>query len=107
MTRVERDRLLDIREALDRIAGHVSHDPVDEELLHDALVYQLLVIGEAVKHLDTEVRRRAPGVPWAKIAGLRDVIAHAYFRIDLVRIREIVDVELPALDAAIDELLGE
>lgn len=35
------------------------------------------------------------------------MIAHEYFRIDLVRTREIVDVELPALDAAIDELLGE
>lgn len=35
------------------------------------------------------------------------MIAHEYFRIDLARIREIVDRELPALDAAIDELLAE
>jgi uncharacterized protein with HEPN domain len=105
VTRSERDRLIDIKEALDRIAHHVAQELTDEELLLDALLYQLLVIGEAVKHLDADTRRRAPGVPWDKIAGLRDVIAHEYFRIDLMRIREIVDRELPALDAAVTELL--
>lgn len=69
MTRVERDRLLDIREALDRIAGHVGHDAVDEELLHDALVYQLLVIGEAVKHLDTEDVGGRPVFPGRRSLG--------------------------------------
>lgn len=100
MSRGEHERLLDIREAFDRIAEHARAAVENEALLHDALLYQLIVIGEAGKHLDERTRADSSEVPWEKIAGLRDVIAHEYFRIDLVRIREIVDVELPALAAA-------
>lgn len=107
MSRDEHDRLLDIREALDRIHEHLAAPAASEELLHDALLYQLMVIGEAVKHLEESTRVAAREVPWEKIAGLRDVIAHEYFRIDLARIREIVDVELPTLESAIDTILAE
>lgn len=47
----------------------------------------------------------APEIPWTDIAGLRDLIAHEYFRIDIHRVLEIVERDLPPLEQAIDGLL--
>ena len=79
----------------------------EDPLLHDALLFQFVVIGEAVKHLTAETREAAPEIPWTDIAGLRDLIAHEYFRIDIHRVIEIVDRDLPALEQTINRLLVE
>jgi len=61
-----------------------------QQLLHDALLFQFVVIGEAVEHLAQDTRSSAPELPWANIASLRDLIAHEYLRIDIDRVLEIV-----------------
>ncbi len=63
------------------------------------------MIGEAVKHLASATREATPEIPWANIAGLRDLIAHEYFRIDIDQVLQIVDQDLPPLEQAIDRLL--
>jgi uncharacterized protein with HEPN domain len=110
VTRRERDRLRDIKDAISAIREHLAgaeQDPAgkDDALLHDALLFQFVVIGEAVKHLSRETRDSTPEIPWANIAGLRDLIAHEYFRIDMERVLEIVGRDLPPLEQAIDRLL--
>ena len=55
----------------------------DAGLLRDALLFQFVVIGEAVKNLAHETRDSEPEIPWADVAGLRDLIAHEYFRIEI------------------------
>lgn len=108
MTRRDRDRVDDIRAAIDAIEAHVgAASDLEEPLVHDAVLYQLVVIGEAVKNLSAETRARAPEVPWRDVAGLRDLIAHEYFRIEGKRIAEIVEGDLPALRDAIAMLLAE
>jgi uncharacterized protein with HEPN domain len=110
MSRDEQERLRDIQDAIDAI--HKYLEQVDETtaakenpLLHDALLFQFVVIGEAVKHLSPETRESASEIPWADIAGLRDLIAHEYFRIDIHRVLELVKRDLPALEIAIDRML--
>lgn len=49
----------------------------DDDKTYDAVVRNLEIIGEAVKHLPEDVRIQCPEVEWQKIAGLRDIIAHA------------------------------
>lgn len=80
---------------------------MDAAVLHDALLFQFVVIGEAVKHLAPETLESTPEIPWADVAGLRDLIAHEYFRIETDRVLEIVERDLPPLEQAIDRLLGE
>jgi len=110
MSRDERERLRDIRDAIAAIRQHLSQagesDAAKESrLLHDALLFQFVVIGEAVKHLAPETRDSAPEIPWTDIAGLRDLIAHEYFRIDIQRILQIVERDLPPLEQTVDRLL--
>lgn len=112
MSRDEQERLRDIKAAITAIRDHLDQAgeaPAAKEdpLLHDALLFQFVVIGEAVKHLTLETRESAPEIPWTDIAGLRDLIAHEYFRIDIHRVLEIVEHDLPPLDQAIEGLLDE
>jgi len=111
VSRDERERLRDIRDAIVAIRKHLARAGEarggGDALLHDALLFQFVVIGEAVKNVASETRESAPEIPWADVAGLRDLIAHEYFRIDIERVLEIVERDLPPLEQAIDRLLGE
>jgi len=71
------------------------------------VLYEFVVIGEAVKHLSDHTRAQAPEVPWQDVAGLRDIIAHEYFHIEMQRVLEIIDRDLPALEQAIARLQAE
>jgi uncharacterized protein with HEPN domain len=80
---------------------------IDDPLLHDAVLYEFIVLGEAVKHLSSVTRAQAPEVPWQDVAGLRDLIAHEYFYIEMPRVLEIVERDLPVLEQAIIRLLAD
>jgi uncharacterized protein with HEPN domain len=58
-----------------------------------------------LQRLRDATSRSAPEVPWASVAGLRDLIAHEYFRIEMSRIIEVVERDIPKLSEAIDCLL--
>jgi len=110
MSRDEQERLRDIKDAIAAIRRHLEQAGEtaaarEDPLLHDALLFQFVVIGEAVKRLTPETRESAPEIPWTDIAGLRDLIAHEYFRINIHRVLEIVENDLPPLEQAIDRLL--
>jgi uncharacterized protein with HEPN domain len=112
VSRAEHERLRDIATAIATIKAHVQrarNEPslTKDPLLHDALLYEFIVIGEAVKHVSAETRAQEPEVPWQDVAGLRDLIAHEYFHIEISRVLEIVERDLPALEKALDRLLGE
>ena len=77
---------------------------VDSTLLADAVAYNLLVIGEAVKSLSAEIRDADPDVPWSDVAGMRDLLAHEYFRVDAAIVEQTVRKDLAALDTAITDL---
>jgi len=111
VSRDERERLRDIKDAITSIKAHLERidepkSEIEDPLLHDALLFQFVVIGEAVKNLSPETRESTPDIPWSDIAGLRDLITHEYFRIDISRVLDIVARDLPPLEQAIDRLQG-
>ena len=71
-----------------------------------AVLRQLEIIGEAVKHLSAELVVRETGVPWRQIAGARDKLIHAYFKVDLDAVWSMVDLDLPPLKANVQRILG-
>jgi uncharacterized protein with HEPN domain len=71
------------------------------------VLYNLVVIGEAAAQISDETRARAPEIPWTKIVGLRNLIAHEYFRIDLEVIQSIVAEQLDSLDTIAERLTDE
>jgi uncharacterized protein with HEPN domain len=85
MSRDERVWLADIVEACERITSYVAGmDEVafqEDRKTFDAVVRNLEIIGEAVKQVPETTRSLAPAIEWKRIAGLRDVLIHAYFGI--------------------------
>jgi uncharacterized protein with HEPN domain len=107
-----RDCLLyldDIGEAAGRIERYVAgldyEAFIADEMRVDAVVRNLEVTGEAAKHVPEEVRDRDPGVPWRQIAGLRDILTHQYFAVNLPIIWDIVQHEVAPLHTTIQAIL--
>ena len=68
----------------------------DKDII-DANVRRLEIIGEAVKNIPHSFREKYPEVPWKDIAGMRDIIIHGYFKVDLDTVWRVREEELPIL----------
>lgn len=77
----------------------------ENELVQDAVLRQLQVLGEAVKRLSEEVRGTHDHVPWRKIAGMRDKVVHDYMGIDLRMAWTTVQKDVPDLHEAVTSIL--
>ena len=75
-----------------------------------AVLHALQIIGEAAGHLPGSIKQRYPAVPWADIVGMRNLIVHGYYVMDLEIVWKTVHQDLPPLRQAIAEIwqhLGE
>jgi uncharacterized protein with HEPN domain len=108
--RNDREWLLDILDALKKIEKYSSrgYDAfAEEELLQIWVIHYLEVVGEASNHISKALLEKHTDIPWADIVGLRNILVHQYFGIDLKRVWETVEVDLPVLKKRIEEILAE
>lgn len=72
-----------------------------------AVLYQIVVTGEAVKRLSHEFRENHPGIPWSLIAGMRDILIHGYDVVDWDEVWKTATSDVPELLAKIEPLLRQ
>ena len=77
----------------------------DNELVVDGVIRNLEVIGEAAGNIPESVRSRHPDVPWKKMIGLRNIVAHEYFGIDLGIVWEIATRNIKETKAVVESVL--
>lgn len=91
--------LKDIIESVNRIDNYligVDYDSfLNNQMLIDAVIRNLEIIGEAAKNITEEVRSKYPEIPWRNMIGLRNILIHQYFGVDESIIWEVVQTNLP------------
>ncbi len=108
--RDDQARLKDILEAIERIQKYAVQGRealTRDELIQTWTVYYLQVIGEAARSLSEEFRQKHPEIPWSEIIGMRNVLAHRYFGIDVDIVWQAVDHDLPELKQHVSKILEE
>jgi len=70
---------------------------IDDWKTRSAVLYQLTVIGEAVKRLSDEFRLQHTSIPWALMAGMRDHLIHAYELVDWDEVWKTASSDIPDL----------
>lgn len=95
-----RERLLDILEAIERIEKYTirGRDAFEQdELIQTWIVHHLQIIGEAARALPDNIRDKYPDIPWSKIVGMRNILVHNYFGIDVDIVWAVIVNDLPDL----------
>lgn len=101
MSRDWRLYLDDMIVCCEKVTRYVGSSDRDEflanELVYDAVLRNLEILGEAARHVPSDVRARMPAVAWREIAGMRDWLAHAYLTIKADVVWNAITVEVPLL----------
>ncbi len=108
--REDRERLLDIQEAIERIEKYAVRGREafkQDELIQTWVLHHLQIIGEAVRALSTELTQKHSEVAWSKIVGMRNILVHNYFSIDAGIVWAVPENDLPVLKQQITKLLDE
>ncbi|MFX0114719.1 MAG: DUF86 domain-containing protein [Candidatus Hodarchaeota archaeon] len=111
MTSKDLAYLKHIRDAIAKIAkylGDISYDSfLENDLVQDAVIRQIEIMGEATKRLSQEIRTSHPFIPWKSIAGMRDKLIHDYLGVDPDAVWDTVTNDLPALKKEITNLISQ
>ena len=103
--------LQDILESIERIEeyteGYDFETFTKDRKTVDAVLRNLEIIGEAAKHIPENIRTQHPEIPWKRVIGLRNVVIHHYFGVDLSIVWVIIKKQLPELKNAVISLLEE
>ncbi|HEY9583086.1 MAG TPA: DUF86 domain-containing protein [Candidatus Paceibacterota bacterium] len=89
---------------IEEFLHEVNHDKfISDKLIQSAVVRQIEIVGEATKNLSVELREQNKGVPWQDITGMRDMLIHEYFGVDLEEVWQTATVDVPALKQIIEK----
>lgn len=91
------DDIIEAINKIDRYTNDMNFAKFKEnELVLDAVIRNLEVIGEASTHIPENIREIFSDLPWKRIIGLRNIAIHSYFKVDLIVIWGIITKNLPA-----------
>jgi len=109
MQRDYRVYLDDVADAIANIEEYTRDLDFDEfvenKMVRDAVIRNLEIIGEAVKNLPDEIKEKHPEIEWRDIAGLRDILSHKYFEVNLKILWDVIENKLPELKEEISGMI--
>ena len=107
--RGDREYLADIHEAIQRIETYTTAlsytQFLADEKTQDAVIRNIEILGEAVKHLSAELIAAYPDIEWKGIAGMRDKLVHEYFGVNLDILWDVLSSKLPPLRVQVETII--
>jgi uncharacterized protein with HEPN domain len=98
-------RLKDIVQAINKIDGYIQ--VIKNEMVIDAVVRNLEIIGEASKNIPPHIRKSYSDVPWEAMYGMRNILIHEYFGVDTKVVWHTAKNHLPALQKQLERIFSE
>lgn len=102
--------LIHIRECIERVMSYTEGGKdffFADTKTQDAVMRNLQILAESTQRLSHSLRELHPEVDWRNISGFRNVAVHEYLRIDVVRIWDIVEQDIPLLGEQIERIMSE
>ncbi len=96
-----------IKDIEDFTNGVSRGDFLKDKKLQGAVIRNIEVIGEAVKNIPSEFRKKYSNIEWAKIAGMRDKLLHHYFGVNLETVWKVIEENIPKLKKDIEDILSK
>jgi len=107
----DKARLHHIFDAILEIENYTKNKSYDDffsnSMLQSACVRQLEIIGEAASKVTDEIKTKLANIEWQEITGLRNILIHEYFGVDLDIIWEIIQIDIPQFKIQIQAFLNE
>lgn len=111
MTREYKLFVKDILAAINDVENFVKDleysDFFTDEKTRSAVVWKILVVGEATKNIPKEIRDKYKELPWKYMAKIRDKIAHFYFGVDYEIVWSVAKEKLPGIKPVIEKILSD
>lgn len=109
-SRGSRFRIEDILKSIQKIElyldGMTAAQFKKSDLVIDAVVRNLEIIGEASKNIPLTTRRDHPDIPWEQMNGMRNMLIHEYFGVDVATVWHTAKSHLPPLKAQLESILS-
>lgn len=88
------DAIIEIEEYM---KNHTESDFFSNSMLHSACIRQLEIIGEAAGRVSDKIKTASPDISWKEIIGLRNILIHQYFGVDLAIVCDVIWTDMPKL----------
>jgi uncharacterized protein with HEPN domain len=108
--RDDKERLLDIKESIENVRKYSARGRDafrNDELIQTWVLHHIQILGEAAARLSDEFQEQHHDIPWFKIIGMRNILVHDYFKIDVNAVWSVVENDIPVLYAQITRLLQD
>lgn len=104
-------RIQDILNSIEKIGRYIKGMTITEfkkdTLVIDAVVRNFEIIGEACKHIPATIRNKYPDIPWAEMAGIRNILIHEYFGVDVKIVWNTAKKDLPSVEKKLLKMTTE
>ncbi len=104
----ERLYLVHIQECIERIQRYTAEGKeafLADDKTQDAVLRNLQTLAESSQLLSDSTKAKAPTIDWRGISGFRNVLVHEYLGVDLKRVWDVIEQDVPALKREVEELL--